>query len=73
MADDKSKSLDFRVSVALYRYLGYLAKNTVLGPKETDVARALLIGRLNQMIKTKEHEKMAPPHDDKNAAENETR
>jgi len=62
MADDKSKALDFRVSPVLYGYLGYLAKHTVLGPKETDVARALLIERLNQMIKGKEHEQMRPPN-----------
>jgi hypothetical protein len=72
MADDKSKALDFRVSPVLYRYLEYLARNTVLGPKETDVARALLTERLNQMIKTKEHEKMKPPQDDKDGSETET-
>ncbi len=61
MADDKTKPLDFRVSPVLYKYLTYLAENTVLGPKEIDVARSLLTERLNHMIKTKEHEKMKPP------------
>jgi hypothetical protein len=61
MVDNKTKPLDFRVSHVLYNYLTYLAENTVLGPKETDVARALLTERLNQMIKAKEHEKMKPP------------
>jgi hypothetical protein len=61
MADDKTKPLDFRVSAILYGYLTYLTENTVLGAKETDVARAILSDRLNEMIKTKEHEKMKPP------------
>jgi hypothetical protein len=66
MADDKSDkspTLDFRVSAGLYRYLAYLAKHTTLGQKETDVARFLLTERLNQMVKTKEHEKLKPPQD----------
>ena len=71
MPDDKSKSLDFRVSSVLYRYLTYLSENTVLGAKETDVARALLTDRLNQMIKTKEHEKLKPPSEAKNAKNTE--
>jgi hypothetical protein len=60
---DKSEVLDFRISAVLYKYLGYLAKHTVLGQKETDVARFLLTERLNQMIKTREHEKLKPPQD----------
>jgi hypothetical protein len=73
MADDKNPSLDFRVSPVLYRYLGYLAKNTILGPKEIDVARALLTERLNQMIKTKEHDKMKPPQDVTDAPDKEAK
>jgi hypothetical protein len=60
---DKAKPLDFRVSPVLYKYLTYLAENTVLGAKETDVARAILTERLNEMIRTKEHEKLKPPQD----------
>jgi len=73
MADDKNRPLDFRVSPVLYKYLGYLAKHTILGPKEIDVARALLTERLNQMIKTKEHEKMKPPQDESDAPAKETK
>jgi len=61
---DKSEPLEFRVSGPLHKYLGFLARNTVLGHKETDVARALLTQRLNDMIKTKEHLKLKPPEDD---------
>ncbi len=63
MADDKSEPLDFRVSAVLYKYLGYLAKHTTLGQKETDVARFLLTERLNDMVRTKEHDKLKPPQD----------
>jgi hypothetical protein len=68
--DDKPKPLDFRVSPVLYRYLTYLSENTVLGPKETDVARALLTERLNEMIKAKEHDKMKPPQKAEDAKAN---
>ncbi|MGI0135022.1 MAG: hypothetical protein ACREBW_08720 [Candidatus Micrarchaeaceae archaeon] len=67
---DKSKSLEFRVSGPLHSYLGFLSRNTVLGQKETDVTRALLTERLNQMIRTKEHLKLKPPEDDDGKAEN---
>jgi hypothetical protein len=63
MADDKNPPLDFRVSPVLYKYLTYLAKHTILGPKEIDVARSLLTERLNQMVKSKEHDKLKPPQD----------
>ncbi len=60
---DGSVPLPISVSQALYRYLGYLSRNTTLGQKETDVARFLLTERLNHMIRTKEHDKLKPPHD----------
>ena len=61
--DEKSEPLAFRVSPELHRYLGFLSRNTVLGHKETDVARYLLTERLNDMIRTKEHLKLKPPED----------
>ena len=67
MPDDEDKSsepLAFRVSKPLHRYLGFLSRNTVLGHKETDVARYLLTERLKEMIRTKEHLKLKPPEDD---------
>jgi hypothetical protein len=45
----------------MHRYLAFLARNTVLGHKETDVARYLLTERLKEMIRTKEHDKLKPP------------
>jgi len=60
---DKSVSIEFRVSAVFHNYLGYLAKHTPLGHKETDVARFLLTERLKEMVRTKEHEKLKPPQD----------
>ena len=59
--DDKSEPLAFRVSKPMHKYLTYLSRNTVLGHKETDVARYLLTERLLEMIRKKEHEKLKPP------------
>ena len=61
--DDKSEPLAFRVSKPMHRYLAFLSRNTVLGHKETDVARYLLTERLKEMIRRKEHEKLKPPDD----------
>jgi hypothetical protein len=47
----------------MHRYLAFLSRNTVLGHKETDVARYLLTERLKEMIRTKEHDKLKPPED----------
>jgi hypothetical protein len=59
--DSKNPSVDFRVSPKLYEYLTFLARNTILGPKETDVARAVLTSRLEQMLREKYHETHAIP------------
>ena len=61
--DAKNPSLDVRVSPKLYEYLGFLARNTILGQKETDVARAVLTARLEQMLRDKYHETHAVPKD----------
>ena len=42
-----------RVSDKLYEYLGFLARHTILGRKESDVARAVLTARLEQMLEEK--------------------
>jgi hypothetical protein len=67
MADDdeKPQSVDIRVSAKLYEYLGFLSRNTILGQKETDVARAVLTSRLEQMLREKYHETHAVPRDPK--------
>ena len=67
MADGDSKNppLDFRVSPRLYEYLGFLSRNTILGAKETDVARAVLMTRLDEMLEGKYHETHAIPQDEK--------
>ncbi len=66
MADKKSDKdgsvpLPMSVSQVVYGYLTYLARHTTLGQKETDVARFLLTERINEMVRTKEHEKLKPP------------
>jgi hypothetical protein len=63
--DQKNPSVDFRVSPKLYEYLGFLSRHTILGPKETDVARAVLTSRLEQMLREKYHETHAVPEDPK--------
>jgi len=65
---DGSIPVPMNVSKVVYEYLTYLARNTTLGHKETDVARFLLTERLNEMVRTKEHEKLKPPG---NATDNE--
>jgi hypothetical protein len=64
---EEPKAIPLRVSVSptLYGYLGYLARHTTLGFKETDVAGFLLTERLQEMIAEKYHEKYAPPQDDR--------
>jgi hypothetical protein len=47
--DDKSEQLRFTVSAPLWRYLGWLARNTLLGRNENDVARQILTERLATM------------------------
>lgn len=59
---ESSVPLPLSVSPVLYRYLTYLARNTPLGAKETDVARYLLTERLAQMAAEKEHEKISVPN-----------
>jgi hypothetical protein len=68
MPDDSQKSRSVPVSVSvsprLHSYLGWLARNTILGTKETDVAGFLLTRELRRMLKTKEHKKLVPPDDE---------
>ena len=67
MADDgKSRSVPVSVSVSprLYGYLGWLARNTILGTKETDVAGFLLTKELRRMLRAKEHKRLMPPYEE---------
>jgi hypothetical protein len=68
MADDKSRSIPISVSVSprLHGYLGWLARNTILGTKETDVAGFLLTRELRRMLRVKEHKRLIPPYDEAN-------
>ena len=73
MADDKSRSVPVSVSVSprLYSYLGWLARNTILGTKETDVAGYLLTKELRRMLRRKEHKQLMPPDEEPIAASKE--
>lgn len=44
------------VSIKLYEYLGWLSRNTLLGPSENDVARAILTRHLEDMRQDGYHE-----------------
>jgi len=60
---EKGPHVDITVSDRLYEYLGFLSRNTILGRKEVDVARAVLTARLEQMLEEKYHDKHAIPKD----------
>jgi hypothetical protein len=46
-----------RISPNLYAYLGILARDTILGPSENDVAEYVLTKQLEQMEAEKYHER----------------
>jgi hypothetical protein len=64
-SDTKGPHVDITVSDKLYEYLRFLSRHTILGRKEGDVARAVLIARLEEMLREKYHEKHAVPKDRK--------
>jgi hypothetical protein len=52
MAEDhetEKAEIRFSVSANLWRYLGWLARNTVHGRNENEVARQILTQRLSEM------------------------
>ena len=53
----KTILIRMRVSPNLYAYLGILARDTLLGASENDVAEFLLTQRLEQMEHEKYHER----------------
>lgn len=53
----KTVPIRMRVSANLYAYLGVLARETILGTSENDVATFVLTERLKEMIDEKYHEK----------------
>ena len=59
MAAPKTVLIRMRVSPALHAYLGALARNTMLGASENDVAEYLLTQRLEQMRSENYHERQA--------------
>jgi hypothetical protein len=63
--DQKGPHVDVTVSAKLYEYLDFLSRNTILGRKESDVARTVLTRRLEQMLEEKYHESHAVPEDPK--------
>ncbi len=55
--EEKTELLRMRVSVRLHAYLGHLARHTILGASENDVATYLLTRRLEEMIESGSVEK----------------
>lgn len=54
--DDKSVLMRIRVSPKLHGYLGILARRTLLGTSENDVAEHVLTRRLEEMLGANYHE-----------------
>lgn len=52
----ETKSFTVTVSQRLYDYLGYLARHTVLGTSESDVAGYLLTQQVTQMLRERFHD-----------------
>lgn len=48
-ADEKGDVVRFTAAPQLWKYLGWLSRNTVLGKDEHQVARQILTDRLAQM------------------------
>jgi hypothetical protein len=46
---ERAKEIRFTPSLSLWKYLGWLSRNTVLGRDETEVARQVLTDRLSEM------------------------
>jgi hypothetical protein len=61
MAERRTESLRIRVSAKLHDYLGILARETMLGASENDVAEYLLTQRLEQMRRENYHEVQSIP------------
>jgi len=47
--DDKLGEVRFTPSLPMWKYLGWLARNTILGKSENEVARQILTERLAAM------------------------
>ena len=58
MADDEEKGLPLRITVSprLRSYLEWLARNTMLGNSDKDVARYVLTKALEEMRQNNYHE-----------------
>lgn len=61
--DEKTVLIRMRVSKLLHSYLSILAKRTLLGGSENDVAEHVLTRRLETMLQEKYHETHAVPRD----------
>ena len=62
--DGKTKLIRMRVSPRLFDYLTYLARHTLLGASENDVAEHVLTRRLEEMLFAGYHEQRIPRDDD---------
>jgi len=56
----ETKNLNLAVPAKAMRYLGFLARNGMLGASEPDVARHILLAALDRMAAEKYHERQIP-------------
>lgn len=61
MAKQPTITIRIAVSSRLHAYLGVLARNTMLGASENDVAAYVLTHRLDEMLAENYHEKHKVP------------
>lgn len=61
--DGKTRLIRMRVSPRLFDYLSYLARHTLLGASENDVAEHVLTRRLEEMLLSGYHETKIPRDD----------
>jgi hypothetical protein len=62
--DGKTRLIRMRVSSRVFDYLTYLARHTLLGASENDVAEHVLTRRLEEMLFAGYHEQKIPRDDD---------
>lgn len=60
----KGVTIRLKMSARLYEYLGHLARRTILGGDENDVATYVLTKQLETMIAARYHETELPPAED---------
>ena len=66
----ETRPLPLTVPLAQYEYLTYLARHSVLGARETEVASHILTREITRMIAAREHDLSFPRESGGGEAEN---